>query len=104
LPRSSYYYQPLPESAENLRLLRRLDELYMELPFFGSRRMAVMLEVSRGRAQRLMDILGIEALYPKPNLSRPAPGHQIYPYLLRDVPIIRMRPMNPSGDESRKVG
>jgi putative transposase len=89
VPRSTWYYQPLPESAENLRLLRRLDELYMKFPFFGSRRMAVMLEVNRKRAQRLMGILGIEALYPKPNLSRPAPGHQIYPYLLRDVPIVR---------------
>jgi putative transposase len=79
----------LPESAENLRLLRRLDELYMEYPFFGSRRMAVTLEVNRKRIQRLMRILGIEALYPKPNLSRPASGHEIYPYLLRDVPIIR---------------
>ena len=89
MPRSTWYYQPLPESAENLRLLRRLDELYMKFPFFGSRRMAVMLEVNRKRVQRLMDILGIEALYPKPNLSRPAPGHRIYPYLLRDVPIVR---------------
>ena len=89
MPRSTWYYQPLPESAENLRLLRRLDELYMKLPFFGSRRMAVVLEINRKRAQRLMGILGIEALYPKPNLSRPAPGHQIYPYLLRDVPITR---------------
>jgi putative transposase len=61
----------------------------MKFPFFGSRRMAVMLEVNRKRVQRLMDILGIEALYPKPNLSRPAPGHRIYPYLLRDVPIVR---------------
>ena len=89
VPRSTYYYQPRPESAENLRLLRRLDEFYMECPFFGSRRMAVMLEVSRKRIQRLMRILGIEALYPKPNLSRPAPGHEIYPYLLRGVSIER---------------
>lgn len=89
VPRSSYYYQPRPESAENLRLLRRLDELYMECPFFGSRRMAVTLEVGRKRMQRLMRILGVEALYPKPNLSRPAPGHQIYPYLLRGVSIER---------------
>ena len=74
LPRSTYYYEPRPESAENLRLLRRLDELYMECPFFGSRRMAVILEVHRKRIQRLMGILGIEALYPKTNLSRPAPG------------------------------
>ena len=89
VPRSSYYYHPRPESAENLRLLRRLDELYMECPFFGSRRMAVTLEVGRKRMQRLMRILGVEALYPKPNLSRPAPGHQIYPYLLRGVSIER---------------
>jgi putative transposase len=89
VPRSTYYYHPQPETAENLRLLRRLDELYLECPFFGSRRMAVMLEVNRKRIQRLMRILGIEALYPKPNLSRPAPGHQIYPYLLRGVSIER---------------
>jgi putative transposase len=89
LPRSTYYYESRPESAENLRLLRRLDELYLEYPFFGSRRMAVTLEVNRKRIQRLMRILGIEALYPKPNLSRPAPGHEIYPYLLRGVSIER---------------
>jgi putative transposase len=72
-----------------LRLLRRLDELYLDYPFYGSRRMAVVLEVNRKRVQRLMRILGIEALYPKPNLSRPAPGHEIYPYLLRGVAIER---------------
>ena len=70
-------------------LLRRLDELYMEFPFFGSRRMAVELEVNRKRVQRLMRIQGIEALYPKPNLSQPESGHEIYPYLLRNVPILR---------------
>jgi putative transposase len=87
VPRSTYYYQPQPESAENLRLMRRLDELYMKRPFFGSRKMAVELAINRKRAQRLMRILGIEALYPKPNLSRPAPGHEVYPYLLRGVAI-----------------
>jgi putative transposase len=61
----------------------------MEYPFFGSRRMAVQLRVNRKRMQRLMRIAGIEALYPKPNLSRPVPGHQIYPYLLRGVVIER---------------
>jgi putative transposase len=61
----------------------------MEYPFFGSRRMAVQLHVNRKRMQRLMRIAGIEALFPKPNLSRPAPGHQIYPYLLRGVVIER---------------
>jgi len=89
VPRSTYYHRPRPESAENLGLLRRLDELYLEYPFFGSHRMAVTLEVNRKRIQRLMRILGIEALYPKPNLSRPAPGHEIYPYLLRGVSIER---------------
>jgi putative transposase len=89
VPRSTYYHRLRPESAENLRLLRRLDELYMDCPFFGSRRMAVTLEVNRKRIQRLMRILGIEALYPKPNLSRPAAGHEIYPYLLRGVSIER---------------
>jgi putative transposase len=72
-----------------LRLLRQLDELYLKIPFYGSRKMAVALAVNRKRVQRLMRILGIEALYPKPNLSRPAPGHQIYPYLLRGVSIER---------------
>src|SRR4030081_2702014 len=69
--------------------MRQLDQLYMKLPFFGSRKMAVELEINRKRAQRLMRILGIEAHYPKPNLSRPAPGHEIYPYLLRGISIER---------------
>ena len=89
VPRSTFYYQPRPESAENLRLLRKLDELYLDYPFFGSRRMAVKLEVGRTRTRRLMRILGIEAHYPKPNLSRPTSGHEIYPYLLRGVSIER---------------
>jgi len=89
LPRSTYYYQPRPESALNLRLLRKLDELYLEIPFFGSRKMAEVLGFNRKRLQRLMRILGIEALYPKPRLSRPAPGHVVYPYLLRGVAIER---------------
>src|SRR6266853_3573122 len=58
-----------------------------EMPVLRSRKMAVELEINRKRAQRLMRILGIEAHYPKPNLSRPAPGHQIYPYLLRGIAI-----------------
>jgi putative transposase len=89
LPRSTYHYRPRPESAGNLGLMRRLDELYMECPFFGSRRMAITLKVNRKRIQRLMGIMGIEALYPKPNLSRPAPGQEIYPYLLRGLSIER---------------
>ena len=78
VPRSTFYHQPRLESPENLRLLRKLDELYLIYPFFGSRRMAVKLAVGRTRARRLMRVLGIEAHYPKRNLSRPAPGHEIY--------------------------
>lgn len=89
LARSSYYYQPRPESPETLALLRRLDELYLEHPFCGSRRLAAMLGVNRKRMQRLMRIAGIEALYPKPRLSQPGPGREIYPYLLRDLTIER---------------
>ena len=75
--------------------MRQLDELYLELPYFGSRKFAVLLgrerqqRISRKRVQRLMRRMGIEALYRKPHLSRPAAGHEIYPYLLRDVMVIR---------------
>src|SRR6202035_1292670 len=89
VPRSTYYYQPQPERAEHLRLLRELDELYLKCSFYGSRKMAGELEINRRLAQRLMLSLGIEAHYPKPNLSRPSPGHEVYPYLLRGVAIER---------------
>lgn len=93
--RSSLYYQPAGESAENLRLMRLLDEQYTRRPFFGSRRMAQWLreqgyEVNRKRVARLMSRMGIEALYPKPKLSRPEEGHRIYPYLLREVEVERV--------------
>jgi putative transposase len=87
LPRSTYYYEPRTESEENLGYMRRIDELHLEHPFLGTRRVAVMLELNRKRAQRLMRIMGLEALYPKPRLSQPGAGHQIYPYLLRNVAI-----------------
>ncbi len=87
LPRSTYYYEPLTESAENLLLMRQIDELYLRCPFFGSRKMACTLSINRKRAQRLMRCMGIEALYPKRSTSRPGPGHRIYPYLLRGVDI-----------------
>jgi putative transposase len=87
--RSSCYYQPRPESEENLALLRRLDELYLEHPFLGSRRLAELCGVNRKRVVRLMQIAGIEALYPEPRLSRPGPGQEIHPYLLRDLVIER---------------
>ncbi len=76
-------------------MLRRLDQLYLDFPYYGSRRFAVVLAeefrqpINRKRVQRLMRILGVEALYPKPRLSRPQADHALYPYLLRDVPIVR---------------
>jgi putative transposase len=89
LSRSSYYSQPRAESGETLALPRRLDELYMERPFFGSRRTAAMLGVNRKPMQRLMRLAGIEALWWKPRLSRPRPCREIRPCLLRDVAIER---------------
>jgi putative transposase len=89
LPRSSCYYQPLGESAANLILMRRIDELYLERPFYGSRKIALQLSVNRKRVQRLMRLMGIEAIYPRRGTTRPAAGHKIYPYLLRNVEITR---------------
>jgi putative transposase len=86
--------RPAGETAANLRLMRLLDEQYLRTPFYGSRRMTVWLAgqgqaVNRKRVQRLMRRMGIEAIYPKPRLSRRAAEAQIYPYLLRNVEILR---------------
>lgn len=94
LSRSSLYYEPAVESAENLRLMRRLDQEYTAHPFLGSRRLTKWLieqgeEVNRKRVQRLMRLMGLEAIYPKPKLSPTGRGHRIYPYLLRNVSIER---------------
>lgn len=90
--RSSVYYEPRGESEENLELMRQLDELYMLRPYYGSRRMTAVLqddgyEVNRKRVQRLMRLMGIEALYPRRRTTVPSPGHKVYPYLLRGVAI-----------------
>lgn len=92
--RSSFYYEPVGDSAEDLELMKRIDEHYTRTPFYGSRRIAFELnqegmKVNRKRVQRLMRRMGLEAIYPKPHLSKPAPGHRIYPYLLRNVKIER---------------
>lgn len=89
---SSYYYHPQSISEEERTLLRLLDEQYLKTPFYGSRKMTVYLRelgyrVNRKRVQRLMRELGIEALYPKPRLSKANLAHQVYPYLLRDLTI-----------------
>jgi putative transposase len=94
LSRSGVYRMPQPANDDDLMLMRRIDELFTARPFLGSRRMARMLSeegatINRKRVQRLMRKMGIEALGPKPRTSRPAPGHRIYPYLLRSMTIDR---------------
>jgi putative transposase len=94
LSRSSLYYEPATETAENLRLMRRIDREYTAHPFLGSRRLTQWLSgqgeaVNRKRVQRLLRVMGLEAIYPKPKLSAPGRGHRIYPYLLRGVSIQR---------------
>ena len=94
LNRSSLYYEPASETSENLRLMRRLDKQYTACPFYGSRRLTAWLvqqgeAVNRKRVQRLLRIMGLEAIYPKPRLSVAGRGHRIYPYLLRGVSIER---------------
>jgi putative transposase len=95
LNRSSLYYEAAPESEENLRLMRLIDQEYTAHPFYGTRRMRAWLneqgeEINRKRVQRLMRLMGLEAIYPKPKLSVGGRGHRIYPYLLRDVSIERV--------------
>ena len=90
LSRSSLYYQPVPPTAEEIRLKHRIDELYTCYPFYGSRRLRAILgregwHINRKRVQRCMRDMGLVAVFPGPNLSKPAPGHKIYPYLLRNV-------------------
>lgn len=89
LVRSSWYYQPVGETAENLALMRRIDEQYLATPFYGSRKLAAVLEVNRKRVQRLMRLMGLAAIYPKRRTTWPAVGHKIYPYLLRNVAVSR---------------
>ncbi len=90
--RSGVYRPRKPANDNDLSLMRRIDELFTSWPFLGSRRMTAMLraeglQINRKRVQRLMRRMGIEALGPKPKTSKPAPGHKIYPYLLRNVAI-----------------
>ena len=92
--RSGLYYTPVGESGENIELMRLLDEQYTRTPFYGVRRMTHWLEkqghrVNAKRVRRLMRQMGLEAIYPKPRLSTPAPGHRVYPYQLRGLRIDR---------------
>jgi putative transposase len=92
--RSTLYWRPAAVSEDDLRLMRRIDEQYLTAPFYGSRRMVAVLRrdgevVNRKRVRRLMRLMGIEAIYQKPNTSRPHPDHKVYPYLLRGLVIDR---------------
>jgi len=89
LNRASWYYEAVGESAENLALMRRIDEQYLKKPCYGSRKMAQVMGIDRKRAQRLMRLMGLEAVYPKPRLSQNTKEHRIYPYLLRNMKIVR---------------
>jgi len=89
LSRSTWYHVPAGETAENLALMKRIDRQYLQTPFYGSRKMAIVLDINRKHAQRLMRRMGLEAIYPKRATTRPAAGHKIYPYLLRNLQITR---------------
>ncbi len=92
MARSSFYYRPRPESAEELELLKRLDRIFTDHPVYGSRRLQVALSregisVGRRRVRRLMRKLGLWAVRPKRNTSKRHPEHKVYPYLLRGKTI-----------------
>ncbi len=92
--RSSYYYKPVGESPCNLELMKKIDELFLECPFYGSRQIRTSLRdlgygVGRKRVQRLMRKMGLMAIYRKPKTSQPHPDHKVYPYLLRNLAIDR---------------
>jgi putative transposase len=93
--RSGLYYTPTPTSPEELALMRRIDELHLNQPFYGSRKLSYLLrqegcDANRKRIQRLMRVMGLEAMVPKPKTSEPHPEHVKYPYLLRGLTICRV--------------
>jgi putative transposase len=95
LARSSLYYRPVGEREENLRLMRLMDEQHLRTPFYGSREMTEWFkrqgyQINRKRIRRLMRLMRLEAVYPKPRTTRRHPKHKIYPYLLRDLPITQV--------------
>jgi putative transposase len=92
LQRSAYYYQPVAEKPQNLELMRLIDEQHLNTPWYGARQMTRHLrrdghKVNRKRIRRLIRLMGLSAIYQKPNTSRPHPQHKIYPYLLRGLTI-----------------
>jgi len=109
--RSGLYYEPVEVDAEDLELMRRIDALYLEHPFYGSRRMRVVLRqagltVNRKRVQRLMRLMGLVAIYQRPNTSKAAAEHTKYPYLLGGLTIDRVNQVwcsGPSGNAKRYI-
>jgi putative transposase len=94
LPRSTLYYEPVGENDFNLGLMRLIDEQFTKRPFYGVARLTASLrrlgfEVNPKRVRRLMRVMGLEAIYPKPRLSANGPGHKVYPYLLKEVTVDR---------------
>jgi hypothetical protein len=89
LARSSWYYEPPGESPDNLALMREIDRLYIKRPSFGTRKVRERFGINRNRAQRLMRLMGLEAICPTRSTSRPAPGHKAYPYFLRNMAITK---------------
>jgi len=94
ISRSGLYYQPKGISEEDLTLMKLIDRQYLATPFYGARKIAAWLKsqghrVNRKRVRRLMQIMGLKAIYRRPRTSKPAPGHKIYPYLLSDMKITR---------------
>jgi putative transposase len=94
IARSTVYREPRPVPTADLVVMRRIDELHLDYPFAGSRMLRSMLanegiSIGRTHVRTLMRRMGIEALYRRPRTSKPAPGHRIYPYLLRDVAVTR---------------
>lgn len=94
LARSTVYYQPRPVSDHDLKLMRRIDELHLDYPFAGSRMLRDILRLEGGAVGRkhvrtLMRRMGLRTVYRKPNTSKPAPGHRVYPYLLRGLEVNR---------------
>ena len=95
LNRATFYYQPASESAENLALMRLIDQEYTRHPFYGYRKMTIRLTelvgypVNHKRVARLMRLMGLAAVVPRPSTSTPAPGHKVYPYLLKGLAIVR---------------
>ena len=95
LSRAALYYRPVEMGAYQLKLMALIDRQYLRTPFYGSRRMTVWLReqghrVNRKRVKRLMQLMGLEAIYQRPRASRPAPEHRVYPYLLRGLNIERI--------------